>query len=311
MSHRVQRRWLLMAIGVASVVLLPVLLYGFSRHSNKQPAAAIAPAGSTAEAVVAAAPGQVDVLGGTRHLSAQADGVVRNVIAVGDQRLSAGAILLQLDDRQSQLESRAAALDVERLELNIAALNAQAHGAAAEIDRLKPLVVEQAEPADVLRQAEVQQRSVSSALRLAQVDLAAGKLHLHLLALHSEQQRIRAPVAGRVLRVDVRAGESVSRDTPVIWFEPDAAPIVRAELDERLIARLHVGMRAEVEAEYGGGRVFPAHLTGIAAHIGPARLPVDGEIESQDNRIVECTLALGSSNLLLGQRVLVRFLESP
>lgn len=292
------------------VVLLPALLYGLLRHSSAQAKLPVASL-PDADSVSAAAPGQVDVLGGTRHLSAQADGVVQEVVAASNHQLAAGAILLRLDEHQAQLDEQAAALDVERLQLDVASQTAQVRSAAADVERLRPLVAQQAEPAEMLRQAEMQSRNAGNALKLAQIELAAGKLHQHLLAAQREQRLLRAPVAGRVLRVDTHAGESVSRGTPLIWFEPDAAQIVRAELDERLLSRLHVGMRAEVEAEYGGGHVFPAQLTAVADHIGPARLPVDGEVMSHDDRVVECTLSLGASDLLLGQRVVVRFLDSP
>lgn len=297
--------------GVVILVLLPALLFGVLRHSEAQAEMPASPLPANADAVTAAAPGQVDVLGGTRHLSPQADGVVRDVVAAGDHLLAAGTILLRLDDHQSQIEEQAAVLDVERLQLAVTAQTAQARSAAAELERLRPLVAQQAEPAELLRQAEMQSRNAGTALKLAQVELAAGKLHQHMLAVQREQRLLRAPLAGRVLRVDARAGETVSRGVPLIWFEPDAVQIVRAELDERLLARLHLGMRAEVEAEYGGGHVFPARLTAVANHIGPARLAVDGEVVSQDDRVVECTLTLGASDLLLGQRVVVRFLNSP
>ncbi|NGY05997.1 efflux RND transporter periplasmic adaptor subunit [Solimonas terrae] len=294
-------------LAILAIVLLPLL---FVFRPTPHPASASPPTAAAGNPVVAAAPGRVDVEGGTRHLALQLDGVVSEVAPFDEGAvLPAGAVLLRLDDRQSYAEQQAAALDVQRLQLGVDLLQGQLRLAEQQLSRLQPLVAQQAEPADVLRQAEAQSRQLAGDLAQARIALEAGRLHQKMLAMQQAQHQLLAPEAGRVLRIDVHPGESVSRGTPVVWFAPAAPLIVHAELDERLLARVHVGMPAEVETEYGSGHVVQAQLARIAAHVGPARLPADGEAVTDDNRVVDCTLELRDADFLLGQRVIVRFLS--
>lgn len=294
----------------ALTAAIPALLLvglGLSRpQADATPAKAL-----TNTEVVAAAPGWVDVQGGTRHLSMTADGVVASVSPISESRVPAGSVLLRLDDAALQLEQQATALDIQGRQHAERDLAEQSQQAQEEALRLQALVDMQAEPADVLRQAQAQVRSLHRALEGARLEIAAGRVRQQSLTVQREHHLLRAPSRGRVLRTDVHEGEAVSRGIPVVWFAPDAPMIVRAELDERLFTQVRVGMRAEVEAESGDGRVIPARLLSIAGHVGPIRALPELRALAQDDRVVECVLELGESRLLIGQRVIVRIRGLP
>lgn len=61
-----------------------------------------------------------------------------------------------------------------------------------------------------------------------------------------ERYEVAAPVAGRLRRVEVHAGDSVSPDTPLVHIEP--APLDPRQ-EAQLTARLHAAERAAREAE--------------------------------------------------------------
>lgn len=307
MNAATRRRWTLAVLVTA--IIASLLLFGL--HLNR-PRAQTPPSTAPAVArVVAAAPGWVDVQGGTRLLSAKADGIVVRIAAISEAPVRAGTVLLRLDDRELQLEQQAHALEMQRQQHSEQALAEQLQRAREEVLRLQALVRIQAEPADVLRQSQAQVRDLERALQAARLDVATGKIRQRLLALQGRHRLVLAPSRGRVLRLDVHEGESVSRGAPVAWFAPDAPMIVRAELDERLFGKMRIGMSAEVESESGDGHVFQAKLLSIARNVGPVRALPERRAAAKDDRVVECVLELRASDLLIGQRVIVRFAELP
>ncbi len=190
-------------------------------------------------------------------------------------------------------------------------LAAQRREAREEVARLRALVRIQAEPADTLRQAQAQLRSLDSTAVQTRLQRASARIRQQSLGLQRRQLQVLAPTRGRVLRLDVHEAEAVMRGTPVAWFAPDAPLIVRAELDERLFTRVRVGMPAQVESESGSGRRFGARLTSIAPHVGPVRALPEVRTAASDDHVVECVFALDTGGLLIGQRVIVRVLGTP
>jgi multidrug resistance efflux pump len=88
---------------------------------------------------------------------------------------------------------------------------------------------------------------------------------------------------------------------------PDAARIVRAELNESFVAKVVVGMNAQVVTDADSGKSWPAKVIRIGEVFGSSKLVEDAQ-ETTDARDVECILELSTDELRVGQRVQVRFL---
>lgn len=306
MSLKRKLWWLLALISILVPAIVWVTPFSANAERKTEPVQAAANSG-----IVAAAPGWVDVQGGTRHLSAQTDGIVVTVHPADGKPVDAGTELLHLDDRETRLEKKSNALDIRLVEIKRKNLQADIESTRAAIKRLAPLVKMNAEPAEQLRQAQARARNLNAALQSANVQLANNRVRGEQLDLQLESHIIRAPGRGRVLRRDAHPGESVHRGTPVIWFAPDAPRIVRAELDERLFSQVSVGMQAEVESESGDGHIIHARVSRIAQAVGPVRSLPDRQKSAKDDRVVECILTISDSDLLIGQRVIVRILKAP
>ncbi|GAC1624613.1 MAG: HlyD family efflux transporter periplasmic adaptor subunit [Nevskia sp.] len=261
--------------------------------------------------LVAAAPGWVDVEGGLRRLGLRTDGVVRHVAVHEGDHVQAGAVLIELDDARARLDGEAAALDLRRRGQELAALRTQQARLAQTIQRLQPLVAQQAEPADELRQLQDQRAAGAAQIALAETAVHAAVLQARMNALAQAQAQLRAPVTGDVLRVLVHDGDAVTAGTPLLWLAGDGALQVRAELDERLLGAVTAGMTAEVSSESGSGPVFKAKVLRVARVIGPVRSLPEIRPAAQDDRVVECLLAVDGRGLIVGQRVLVRIFKTP
>jgi len=102
-------------------------------------------------------------------------------------------------------------------------------------------------------------------------------------------------------------GVSTLNVTPLFLFAPDAPRIVRAELEERFLGAVQPGQSAEIVLEAKPSHRRAGKVLRIGKVVGQ-RIPSDDPTERQDSRVVECVLALDDTDLLIGQRVIVRFL---
>lgn len=118
---------------------------------------------------------------------------------------------------------------------------------------------------------------------------------------------VRAPIAGIVLRRDVRVGETVSPErtgSPLFVIADVSQLRVRVEVDETDVARLSVGAPATVAAAAYGDRRFPGRVIRIGRVLGRKRLFTDAPRERIDTKVLETLLELDPSVALpIGLRV--------
>jgi multidrug resistance efflux pump len=139
------------------------------------------------------------------------------------------------------------------------------------------------------------------------------RAQLALAQYEVDARAVRAPIAGRIIRRLASPGEGTSTApvTPLFWLAPDGPRIVRAQLDEDSVLLVAPGQLAEVVTESAASRVISARVQRVGLYFGPKRPATDDPAERQDMRVVDCVLVLEDATppLLIGQRVLVRFLS--
>lgn len=274
------------------------------------PHAEEAPAAVPATSYVAVARGRVDVEGGLLRLASPVAGVVTKVNVEEGASVAAGAVLATLDARNAQLavDGAQAELAGARAQARVAAVRMQA--AQAESKRMTTAAAEGVVNGQTAAQAQAQfaqaqaQRGVAqAAVQQARAGLARAR---HALA----QQRIVAPLAGVVAKIDTQTGATVAPDAAAFVLLPDKPRIVRAELNESYVAAVHPGMTAQVQAG-DGNESWPARVLRVAPVFSPSTLS-DDSAQRAGARSVECVLALDAqAPLRVGQRVLVRIQAAP
>jgi HlyD family secretion protein len=121
---------------------------------------------------------------------------------------------------------------------------------------------------------------------------------------------IRAPIAGTVLKVDVKAGEvaAPSSPQPLILLGDLSQLRVRAELDEHNAGKIKVGEPVTVRAEAFRGQTFTGKVAAIAPLVQPARLSPSGSRNLTDFNINELMIDLNEpGSLIAGMNVDVYF----
>lgn len=174
-------------------------------------------------------------------------GIVRSVAVKAGQRVAAGELLFEIDDRDrsAELAQKQAALVKARASL------AEAEAASRDYETQYRLVsgvtdsravslddLEKRRNAMYLYRAKV--RSAQADVAVAEADLAAARTALDLLG-------VRAPIDGEILQVNVRPGEYAAAgvlDTPLLRLGDMDTLHVRVDIDENDAWRFEPGARA-------------------------------------------------------------------
>ncbi len=291
-----------------------------------------------------AAPGRVEPVSEEIEVAAEVSGRLVALLVEEGDRVEAGAVVarLQADDYAARLASARAALAVaeaehlrlvngarpeERREAQAALAEADAALAQAAREHQRRVRAADVIPREELeraasdvdlaraRQAEAHERArvVDAPARAderARATAAVAQARARVLEAEALLAKtvIRAPMAGTVLRVVRRPGESVSVESPdgghVVTMADLSTLRVRADVDERDIAALRLGQRAYVTADAYGNRRFGGRVVRISEMLGRKNVRTDEPTERVDTKVLETLIELDADQRLpVGLRV--------
>ena len=299
-------------IGIPLILILVAAFFwmqsqGQARKAAEDKAAAEAPESPYA----AVANGKADVEGGIIQIAARRGGIVREVLVQEGDRVVAGQILARQEDDEARLAYSRASAEVAQAESQLAQLRVELSTARRELERLSALVdsnfvaaqrIDQAR--DAVASAEARIQSQNAAIQTARARLAEAAYNLELTV-------IRAPMSGRIVRryANPGAGASTLNVSTMFDLEPDAPRIVRAEIVESDIPNITIGQQVEISPEGDPSKVYVGRVLRRAAVFGARRLASDDPSQRSDERVVEVVVAYDEAPLLIGQRVLVKFMK--
>jgi len=159
-----------------------------------------------------------------------------------------------------------------------------------------------------LRKIEAQSGTPLPTQLEGQLNVARTELRVAIAEL--EKLTIRAPIAGSVLKVDVKAGEvaAPSLPQPLLLLGDLSQLRVRAELDEHNAGKVKVGEPVMVRAEAFHDQTFAGKVVAIAPLIQPARLSSPRSRNLTDFNVNEVMIDLNEPGpLIAGMNVDVYF----
>jgi HlyD family secretion protein len=267
---------------------------------------------------LAVAPGRVEPPSGIIKVAPATMGIVAKVLVKVNDTVFAGEPLILLND--DEIQARYAAAEAQ-VGMRRRLRNEQAATGKANDRRIIEDSVADAETAVfdaqmVVDKAAVQWRSsgvptaaltsARAALVRAQEDLAKRQAQLRgldaplltpneaqvisargdlaLARVNLEKLKIRAPIDGTILQLNINPGELATPSglQPVLSIANLSTLNVRAELDERDISEIKLGQAASVRAAAFPGKEFAGTVTSIAPVVEPSRLGARGASNRTD-----------------------------
>lgn len=276
-------------------------------------------------------------------VSSATSGVIREIFVKEGQFVEQGAPLARLDDEierarveaaQAEVELAQAQLarqrrgnrrsEIEELEASARAIEAQRDQAQRELERQQQLFDSKVIPKDALDRSIASRDQLQAQLKSAQaraltarqgarvedIDIARAQLKSAQARLAQAKQeldrrQIMAPFAGEVLQLKFRLGE---------FYQPGGEPLlllgdtrtlrVRLDVDERDIAKLAKGQRAQIQAISAPDQLFEGVVSEIGERMGRKNVRSDDPRERVDTKILEVMITLDDSQgLVPGLRV--------
>jgi HlyD family secretion protein len=177
-----------------------------------------------------------------------------------------------------------------------------------ELDRARSQAQSEAAAASAiearLRAAEAGSRREDIAFQRARFQAAEAR-QLQAKA-QLERLTIRAPIAGEILQIKVRAGElySFQGTEPLLVMGDTKTLRVRMDVDERDIAKVRLGSAAYAMADAFGQDRFAGKVVEIGRRFGRKNIRTDDPVEKNDTKVLEVVVQLDARDkLVVGQRV--------
>jgi multidrug resistance efflux pump len=298
--------------------------------------------------------GFVEIEEGIRSLYPLQPGQVEEVLVKEDQLVKSGQVLFRLDDRPAQFLLKQAKLDLKAAQLQldlvkkgprlheaqiaqqkqaIEASRRQAaaahhglkrlqnvlnagHGNAEEVEATTEQVkaLEAAETAARERLKELELADPATLIQQAELDVQAKQVRVDNAQYAVDQCSVRAPMAGKVLRLFVGVGDTLGPQPrqPAVQFCPDGPRIIRAEVEQEFADRVFMGQQARIQDDSKAGHVWTGKVTRISDWYTHRRSILQEPLQFNDVRTLECIIQIDSDPQIprIGQRMRVTLMPA-
>lgn len=254
---------------------------------------------------------KIDIEGGIIQVAARRGGVVKAVYVQEGDRVVTGQVLARQEDDEARLAVERARAQVAQAEAQIPVMQIKLDGARREYRRLEGLIGENFVARQRIDQQRDSVRDWEAQINAQRASVATARAALREAEYNLELTVIRAPMAGRIARryANPGAGASTLNVSTMFDLEPDAPRIARAEIVESDIPNVSVGQQVEIQPEGDPSKTYVGKVLRRAAVFGARRLASDDPSQRSDERVVEVVVTADGAPLLIGQRVLVKFMK--
>ncbi|WP_420471792.1 HlyD family secretion protein [Brevundimonas sp. FT23042] len=305
-----KNKWLWIGL-IAIVLIVGAFLFLQGQAADKKAADEKAASEKVESPYAAIANGKVDIEGGIIQIAARRGGVVREVLVQEGERVVAGQILARQEDDEPRLALQTANADLASAESQLRLIQVDIRTARREFERLERLAATNFVAAQRLDQARDAIAQAEARLGAQQAAVQTARARRDQAAYDVELTIIRSPANGRIVRryANPGAGASTLNVSNMFDLEPDAPRIARAEIVESDIPNVRDGQQVEIQPEGDPSKVYVGTVMRRAAVFGARKLASDDPSQRSDERVVEVVVSAGDAPLLIGQRVLVKFMK--
>ncbi len=298
-------------VAVLAVVIVGGGLFMKGQAETKKKKVEAAAAQQAPSPYAAIANGKADVEGGMIQVAARRGGVVRAVYVQEGDRVTAGQILARQEDDEARLAVERARATVAQAQAQVTVMQVKLDAARREYRRLEGLIDSNFVARQRLDQQRDQIRDWEAQIAAQRATIATYQAALREAEYAQELTVIRAPTDGRIARryANPGAGASTLNVSTMFDLEPNTARIVRAEIVEADIPNVRDGQEVEIQPESDPGKTYVGRVLRRAAVFGARKLASDDPTQRSDERVVEVVVSATDAPLLIGQRVLVKFMK--
>lgn len=203
-------------------------------------------------------------------LTAQRDGVVAKIFYDVPERVKAGTLLAQFDDRQLQAQLESARAKSRSVEADLNNWKAERKVMAADYTRAQQAAAQGLISAEQLQHAQFQVESHDWDIKRVTELLNNAQDEERSLELELQKSRIVAPFDAVVARRYIRESQAVAKGDRLFWVTSEAPLLIRFTLPERLFGKVRRGQEFQVDSPDAAGEQHFARVREISPVIDPA-----------------------------------------
>ena len=304
-----KNKWLW--IGLVLIALVVIIFMAVSNIQAKKADEAKQAAVKVESPYAAIANGKIDVEGGIIQIAARRGGIVRAVYVQEGEMVTEGQILARQEDDEPRLSLQTSEADLKAAQSQLAQIQVDINAAEREFARMQQLAATNFIAAQRLDQARDAVATARSRYASQQASVETTRARRDQAAYNVELTVIRAPANGRIVRryANPGAGASTLNVSNMFDLEPEAPRIARAEIVEADIPNVTPNQQVEVTPESDPSKVYIGTVLRRAAVFGARKLASDDPSQRTDERVIEVVVDVKDAPLLIGQRVLVKFMK--
>lgn len=287
------------------------VFYMKTQAAEKKKKLEVAAAQEEPSPYAAIANGKADIEGGVIQVAARRQGIVREVFVQEGDAVIQGQALAKQEDDDANLAAQTSAANLASARAQLTLYQVQLRTAKREHARLQGLAASNFVAAQKLDAAQDKIAEAQANIGAQQAAISVTTAQLNQARYNQELTVIRAPANGRIARryANPGSGASTLNVTPMFDLEPNTQRIVRAEIVEADIPNVTNGQEVEIQPESDPSKVYIGRVLRRAAVFGARKLASDDPSQRSDERVVEVVVSADGAPLLVGQRVLVKFMK--
>jgi membrane fusion protein, multidrug efflux system len=203
-------------------------------------------------------------------VTAQRDGVLEKLYFDAPARVKGGAVLAQMDDRQTAANLEAARAKSRSIADDLNNWKAEARVLEADYVRAQHLWDLGLISQEDLQHAQYKAESDQWDIKRVQENLNNAHEEERSFELELAKTRITAPFDGVIARRYVREGEAVTKGERLFWVTAEAPLMMRFTLPEKYFGHIHAAQTFEVTSQDFPGETHEARVKEVSPVVDPS-----------------------------------------
>jgi HlyD family secretion protein len=150
-------------------------------------------------------------------------------------------------------------------------------------------------------------------LNKADAEVRAAKKREQTILEMMDKCKVKAPIAGTVLRTNMKVGETFSTfaPQPIVTLADTSNFRVRAEVDERDVDKIFIGQRVVIQSDAFAERKVFGTVSRLSSQMGRKKVRTGDPAEKSDRDVLEVLIDVDGKDkaLVVGLRVTTQFLS--
>lgn len=235
------------------------------------------------------ASGLVEAVNENVRIAPTASGLVTEVNVTAGDTVKQGAVLFRLDDRDAKAAIASQKASVTVLDAAVAQATVTLEDKTDSLNRVLKLNRNQVSSVDEMTRAEFANKVAKANLDRARAELEQAKVVLQRAEVTLDRLTTSAPRDGRVLQVNIRAGEQAALDpsTPAMLLGDVEQLQLRADVDEDYASRVIPGCQAVAYLKGTRDRSVPLRFVRVEPYVVPKQSLTGLSSERVDTRVLQ------------------------